>query len=98
MAAILCRNDPSGKHAVFPDDLKFRQPIICDASCRVSYTLACGASHSPIRGRLNGRDVLIHNAAEVVRSQHPWHEVETYLWGGAQEGWLTSEQAKAAGL
>jgi len=99
MAAMLEKNDLSGKPIVPPDSLTNSKVLKCDSGlCQVSYTLVYGAGENRIQEGHNVLDVMRHKANDLIADSHPLHDVETYVWGGIHKGWLDREQARAAGL
>jgi hypothetical protein len=99
MAAMLEKNNLSGKPTVLPDSLTNSEVLKCDSrSCQVSYTLAYGAGEHRIEEGHNVIDVMRHKANVLIANSHPMHDVETYVWGSIHKGWLDREQARAAGL
>jgi len=95
MAAILEKNNSSGKPTLLPDLLNSE---VLKCSCGVSYTFAYGATENRIQEGRNVVDVMREKANSVIADGHPMHDVEIYVWGGIHNGWLDREQAKVAGL
>jgi hypothetical protein len=99
MAAILEKNNLSGKPTVLPDSLTNSEALSCTSrSCQVSYTLAWGVGENRIEGSENVLDVMRRKARVLLEEEHPVHGTDTYVWGGVKNGWLDREQARAAGL
>ena len=99
MAAILERNDSSGKPTILPSDLSNRVMVSCDDPwCRVSYTLAYGCSENRIEKGQNVLDLMSEKARELVTARHSEHNIDVYVWGGVENGWLEREQATTRGL
>jgi len=99
MAAMLEKNNLSGKPTVLPDSLTNSEVLNCDSHlCHVSYTLAYGAGEHRTQEGRNVIDVMRQKANNLIADSHPVHDVETYVWGGIHEGWLDRDQTKVGGL
>ncbi len=99
MAAMLEKNNLSGKPTVLPDSMTNSEVLKCNSGlCQVSYTLAYGAGEHRIQEGHNVLDVMRHKANDLIADSHPVHDGEMYVWGGIHKGWLDREQARAAGL
>lgn len=99
MAAILEKNNLSGKPTVLPDSLTNSEVLKCESGlCQVSYTLAYGAGEHRMQEGHNVIDVMRQKANNLIAASHPKHEVDTHVWGGIHKGWLDRERARAAGL
>ncbi len=99
MAAVLEKNDLSGKPTILPDGMANSEGVKCnDRFCQISYTMAYGTTEIRIQGGQKIPDVMRERAINVVASSHPVHSVEMYVWGGIEKGWLDREQAAAAGM
>jgi len=100
MAAVLERNDSSGKPTVLPDGMAHSEVVKCDDFfCWATYTLAYGATEIRMQDGQVVPDVMREKAMKTVADSHSRnHSVEMYVWGGIEKGWLDREQAKAAGM
>ena len=99
MAAVLERNNLSGKPTVLPDGMANSELVKCDSgACQISYTLAYGAVEIRMQDGVLVPDVMRRKAIQILADSHPSHPVEMYVWGGIEKGWLDREQARAAGL
>jgi hypothetical protein len=97
MAAVLERNDPSGKPTVLPEGMEHSEVVKCEY-CHTSFTLAYGAAEIRMQAGRLVPELMREKAIETVAGSHPIHEVEMYVWGGIEKGWLDREQATAAGM
>lgn len=99
MAAILEKNQSTGKPVSLPDGMQNSEVLKCEKdSCHASYTMAWGIGEHRIQAGQNVIDVMRHKARKLIADTHSAHSVDTYIWGGIEKGWLDRQQAKAAGL
>lgn len=99
MAAVLERNDSSGKPIVLPDKMEHSEVVKCEKEfCHTSYTMAYGATEIRIQDGQMVPKLMHEKAIKIVAGSHPNHAVEMYEWGGIDKGWLDRAQATAAGL
>jgi|SRR5271170_1426105 len=99
MAAVLEKNDVSGKPTILPDGMANSEVVKCsERFCQTSYTLAYGATEIRMQGGQMIPDAMREKAIKALAGSHPNHAIEMYVWGGIEEGWLDREQATAAGM
>lgn len=97
MAAILEKNRPDGKPIVLPNGVEISEIIQCPG-CSQSHTLAYGAAENRIQDEQNVVETFPKAARALLAEIHPMHDVEMYVWGGLNRGWLDREQATAVGM